>query len=118
MDFRILGPLELQHDGHRVEVRSGKLAELLTALLLRRNEVVSTDRLIEELWNANPPATARKTLQTYVSQLRRVLPAETLLTQPPGYVLRTAVGSLDAERFEKLLAAGRGALEDGDCDMA
>src|SRR5215471_12587772 len=109
MEFLVLGPFELLRDGRPVAVRSGKLAELLAVLLLQRNEVASTDSLIEALWGDDPPATALKTLQLYVSQLRRLLPAETLLTQQPGYVLRIGPRSLDAERFEELLAAARGA---------
>src|SRR5262249_43494016 len=73
---------------------------------------------IEALWGDDPPATALKTLQLYVSQLRRLLPAETLLTQQPGYVLRIGPRSLDAERFEELLAAARGALDAGDAEAA
>src|SRR5262249_29136701 len=118
MEFLILGPLELRHDGRPLAVRSGKLAELLAVLLLRQNEVVSTDRLIEELWDGDPPATALKTLQLYVSQLRRVLPAETVLTHPPGYILRADAGSVDAGRFEELLSAGRSALDRADLDVA
>jgi YVTN family beta-propeller protein len=118
MDFLVLGPLELRHEGRPVAVRSGKLAELLAVLLLRRDEVVSTDSLIDALWDDDPPATALKTLQLYVSQLRRVLPFETVLTQAPGYVLRLGSGSLDAERFEELVGAARGALDAGDPDAA
>jgi DNA-binding SARP family transcriptional activator len=111
MEFGILGSLELRRDGEVVSVRSGKLAMLLVVLLLRRNQVVATDRLIEELWDGDAPATAVKTLQLYVSQLRKVLPAETLLTRPPGYVLRTSRDEVDSDRFEALLADGRRRLE-------
>lgn len=107
MEFLILGPLELRLDGQTVLVRSGKLAMLLALLLLRRNEVVPRDRLVEELWNGDAPPTAVKTLQLYVSQLRKVLPPETLVTRSPGYVLRTSREDVDADRFEALLADGR-----------
>jgi DNA-binding SARP family transcriptional activator/ABC-type transport system substrate-binding protein len=118
MEFQILGPLRLQQDGRSVPVRSGKLAELLAALLLRPNQVVSMDRLIDELWDGAPPATAVKTLQLYVSQLRRVVPPGTLLTQSPGYMLQVSSGSIDAERFEERLAAGRSAHGAGDPESA
>jgi DNA-binding SARP family transcriptional activator/DNA-binding beta-propeller fold protein YncE len=114
LQFKILGPLEVHEDGRVVPVRAGKLAALLAVLLLRRNEVVASDRLVEELWNGDAPATAAKTLQLYVSQLRRLLPAETLVTRAPGYILRVEPGELDAERFEELLASGREALETGE----
>src|SRR5262245_47001250 len=91
---------------------------LLAVLLLRRNEVVATDRLIEELWDGDAPATAVKTLQLYVSQLRKVLPAETLLTRPPGYVLRTSRDEVDSDRFEALLAYGRRRLEAAEAEDA
>jgi YVTN family beta-propeller protein len=118
MEFLVLGSVELLDDGRQVAVRSGKLAELLAVLLLQRNEVASTDSLIDALWGDDPPATALKTLQLYVSQLRRLLPAETLQTRRPGYVLVVDSGSLDSERFEQLLAAGRHALDVGDAEAA
>jgi DNA-binding SARP family transcriptional activator len=82
--YKVLGPLEVHENGRAVPIRPGKLAALLVILLLRRNEVVSADRLIDTLWADEPPVTAAKTLQLYVSQLRKLLPAETLLTQAPG----------------------------------
>ena len=99
-------------------VRAGKLAALLAVLLLRRNEVVASDRLVEDLWNGEAPATASKTLQLYVSQLRRLLPADTLLTRAPGYVLRVEPGDVDADEFEALLASGREELEAGEPERA
>ncbi len=118
MRFKILGPLEVRDDGRVIPVRAGKLTALLAALLLRRNEVVPTDRLVEELWSGEAPATALKTLQLYVSQLRKLLPAETLVTRPPGYVLNVGPDEVDADQFEELLASGREALEAGDPERA
>ena len=94
-----------------VPVRAGKLAALLAVLLLRRNEVVPSDRLVEDLWGGEAPTTALKTLQLYVSQLRKLLPAETLVTRAPGYVLNVGPDEVDADEFEELLASGRQALE-------
>jgi len=84
---------------------------LLALLLLNRNQVVSTDRLIDELWDESPPATATKTLQVYVSQLRKELGPDRLVTRPPGYLLRVEEGELDLERFEQLTANAYAILE-------
>jgi DNA-binding SARP family transcriptional activator/streptogramin lyase len=79
----------------------------LAYLLLHRNELVPSDRLIDELWAENPPATAGKILQNAVSQLRKDLGEGRLLTRPPGYLLRVDPGELDVERFEALAERGR-----------
>ena len=73
MDFRILGPLEVTDQGREPAIASGKTRALLAILLLHANEVVSSDRLIEELWGGRPPETARKSLQVHVSRLRKAL---------------------------------------------
>ena len=73
MDFRILGPLEVADHGREPAIAAGKQRALLTILLLHANEVVSSDRLIEELWGERPPASAAKSLQVHVSRLRRAL---------------------------------------------
>jgi DNA-binding SARP family transcriptional activator/streptogramin lyase len=95
---------------------------LLAALLIRPNAVVSSDRLIDELWGETPPDTASTALHGYVSQLRKVLepgraagaPAEVLVTRAPGYVLRVDPSAIDAARFEQLVQEGRNALAAGD----
>jgi DNA-binding SARP family transcriptional activator len=79
---------------------------LLALLLTRPNEVLSADRLIDELWGSRPPKTAGNTVQYYVSQLRKLLGADRIETKPPGYALRVAPGELDLERFEILLKRG------------
>ena len=99
MQFRILGPLEVLENGHAVRLGGSKQRALLASLLLRANEVVSRDRLIDELWGASPPATAPTALQVYVSQLRKALGRDLILTQPPGYLIRVGDGELDLQRF-------------------
>jgi DNA-binding SARP family transcriptional activator len=70
MEFKILGPLEV-HEGERLLALAGQKQRLLLGvLLLHANEVVSSDQLIDALWGASPPETARKALQMHVSQLR------------------------------------------------
>src|SRR5947208_9209664 len=107
MDFRILGPLEVHDEGGAIPLGAAKQRALLAILLLHRNEVVSTDLLVDGLWGERPPETAHKALQVYVSQLRRVLDPHRVLTQPPGYLLRVDTGELDLERFERLLEHAR-----------
>ena len=107
MDFRILGPLEVLDQGRRVSVRRGKEQALLAYLLLHANELVASDRLVDELWGERPPPTAAKILQNAVSQLRKALGDDRLLTRPPGYFLRVEPGELDLERFEVLTERGR-----------
>ena len=112
MRYRILGPLEvLDDDGRPVALGGRRERTLLAALLLEANRVVSSHRLIDAVWGDDPPETAANALQVHISKLRKVLAASPgavgpLLTEAPGYVLRTSPGQLDAERFEELAAAG------------
>ncbi len=82
---------------------------LLAYLLLHANELVSSDRLIEEVWGPEPAKTATASLQNYVSRLRKAIGAELLVSQPPGYVLRIDPERLDLARFERLAAEAHGA---------
>ena len=108
MDFRILGPLEAVADGGVVALDAAKPRALLAILLLRAGEPVSRDRLIEDLWDGRPPATAAKVLQTYVSQLRKALGSEVIVTRPAGYELVVEPDGLDLHRFERLVTEARG----------
>lgn len=118
MEFRVLGPLEVVEEGHTLALAAGKQRALLAILLLRANEVVSTDELVDGLWGEQPPASAAKSVQIYVSQLRKAIGNGALLTRPPGYVLRIEPGELDLDRFENLLAEGKQALAAGHADDA
>jgi DNA-binding SARP family transcriptional activator len=104
LDFRVLGPLEVSNDGRPITLGGQKQRALLALLLLHANEVVSRDRLIDELWEADPPETARTALQVHISQLRKALGRERILTQAPGYRVIVGPGELDLERFEELVA--------------
>src|SRR5712692_8344828 len=106
MEFRILGPLEVVEEGHRVKLGGARRRALLAILLTRANEIVSTDRLIDELWGDRPPKTAANTLQYYVSQLRKLLGADRIVTRRPGYLIQVEPGELDLERFERLAEEG------------
>jgi DNA-binding SARP family transcriptional activator len=109
LELRILGPLEVLVDGEPVELRRAKQRALLALLLLSAGEVVSADRLIDELWGGQPPATAKDALQNYVSQLRKALGPDVIVTRPPGYVLDVESEQTDIGRFERLVAQGRDA---------
>jgi DNA-binding SARP family transcriptional activator len=106
MEFRILGPLEVIRDGRPLDLSGRKRRALLLALLLDANRVVSSPRLIDALWEEEPPATAHKALQLYVSQLRKLLGRERLQTKAPGYLLRLEPDELDLARFERMQSEG------------
>jgi DNA-binding SARP family transcriptional activator len=110
-EFRLLGPLEVVVDGTPVDIPAAKPRALLALLLLNRNRVVPMDRLIDELWGEEPPARATKALQVYVSQLRKALGPERLVTRAPGYELRVADGELDVDWFQALTAEARAASD-------
>ena len=88
MEFSILGPLEVRADGRAVPLGAAKPRSLLAVLLLHANQVVSSDRLIDELWGEAPPATVAKSIHVYVSGLRKQLGDGILVTRAPGYLLR------------------------------
>jgi DNA-binding SARP family transcriptional activator len=106
MEFRILGPLEIHSDGQALDLGGTKQRSLLAVLLLHANQVVSQDRLVDALWESDPPETAHKALQVHVSGLRKLLGKERLETRPPGYLLRVADDELDLERFRQLREQG------------
>ena len=114
MEFRVLGPLEVRDGDRSLPLGGAKQRALLALLALNANRVVSRERLIDELWGEEPPETAVTTVQVYVSRLRKVLGAGTLVTRPPGYMLATETELVDLERFEHLAAEGRAALAGGD----
>ena len=121
MDFRILGPLEVLHEGG-IPIALGPPHQraVLARLIVSADETVTTDRLIEDLWPGDIPATARHALHVYVSRLRSALgPDRVRLDRSgDGYRISVAAGGLDAARFERLAADGRAALGRGDPEEA
>jgi DNA-binding SARP family transcriptional activator len=114
VEFRILGPLEVFADGQALALGAAKQKALLAILLLRANRVVPSDELIDALWEEQPPETAPKALQVYVSQLRKALGRDRIVTRAPGYLIRVEPGELDLERFERLVGeGGRDRLAEG-----
>jgi DNA-binding SARP family transcriptional activator len=106
MEFRILGPLEVVDEDRQVSLGGARQRAVLALLLTRANEVVSSEWLIDQLWAEQPPKAAANTVQYYVSQLRKALGAERILTRAPGYVIHVEPGELDLDRFELLVDQG------------
>jgi DNA-binding SARP family transcriptional activator len=102
-DFRLLGPLEVASEDATLELGGPKHRALLALLLFDAGRAVSTDRLIEALWGERPPRTAATSLQNFVSQLRKVLGADRIVTKPPGYLIRIDPSQLDVNRAQALL---------------
>jgi DNA-binding SARP family transcriptional activator len=118
MEFRILGPLEIRQRGRSLTCRGAKQRLLLAVLLLRPNEALSSDYLLEALWGDDPPSTANKALQVHVSQLRRLLEPGLLVTRPPGYELRVGDWQIDLQVFEAHVARARAAAAAGRTEEA
>jgi DNA-binding SARP family transcriptional activator len=124
VEIRVLGPLEVVVDGRFIELPGAKARLLLAALVVHANEVISTDRLFEVLWGAQPPESAANTLQTYVAHLRTALEpdrarrkaGQVLVTRQPGYMLAIEPGAIDAVRFERLAEQGRRELATAPAD--
>ncbi|HEV2372097.1 MAG TPA: BTAD domain-containing putative transcriptional regulator [Streptosporangiaceae bacterium] len=121
MLFRILGPLEVRTREGWQGIGAPKWRALLAALLLRPGQVVSIERVVDELWGEDAPPGARKLAHGYVLRLRRLLDdpqGQVLVTRPGGYQLLAVHGDLDAGQFEDLAAAGRKALAEDDAPQA
>jgi len=106
-DFRLLGPLEVVEAGERAALPAGQPRALLARLLLDANRAVPADVLVDSIWGESPPASSRKVLQVYVSQLRKLLAADRIETQPASYALRVRPNELDLARFEELTTAAQ-----------
>jgi predicted ATPase/DNA-binding SARP family transcriptional activator len=113
VELRILGPVEALVDGQPVALGAPKQRALLAALLLAAGEVVSRERLIDELWGEQPPRSAVPSLQVYVHGLRQALGAALVETHGTGYSLAVAAEQVDLQRFARLVSAARRALADG-----
>src|SRR5215470_395121 len=107
ISYLILGPLEIHDGAAEVALRGGQQRKLLAILLLHAGEAVTSDRLIDELWQGKPPNTAVKALHGYISSLRKQLGSEAVETLGSGYRLAVVAEDVDARRFEKLLPEAR-----------
>ena len=121
MQFRILGPLEVQVDEGWSGINAAKWRTVLAVLLLQPGQVVSTDRLITEVWPDDTPNRATNLISVYVHRLRRLIgdpDGKVLTTRAPGYQLLIDAEDIDAGRFAQLTSAGRQALSAGDFERA
>ena len=113
-ELRVLGPLEVVVDGAAVPLPGRKHPRLLAALTVADGHSCSIEALTDAVWGETPPRSARKLLQLYVSQLRKVVPEGAIRTTESGYALDVIGGSIDAERFELLAREAEGALASGN----
>src|SRR6202051_2693909 len=104
MEFRLLGPLQVLDGDTPVEIGGSKRKAVLALLVLRANEGVGSDRLIDELWGEQAPRNAAAALHNHVSRLRKALGPDVLARREWGYVLRSPPETIDVRRFELLLA--------------
>ena len=119
LEVRVLGPVEVVGDAGPVRLPGQKHRRLLASLVVHRGTTVAADVLIETLWHGSPPSSAAKLVQVYVSQLRKALPSALgIETRDRGYALVLDPRSLDAARFERLLANGMQARREGSPELA
>ncbi|MFD4263033.1 BTAD domain-containing putative transcriptional regulator [Streptomyces sp. NPDC058534] len=127
MDIEVLGALSVREHGVSVTPTAPKPRQVLALLALHADRVVPVSALIEELWDDEPPRSARTTLQTYVLQLRELIAAalaaggerdvtakDVLVTLPGGYRLDTRGGRVDFREFEQRAGAGYRAVDAED----
>jgi YVTN family beta-propeller protein len=123
MEIRLLGEIEVSADGIRLPLGGPRQRAVLADLALHAGQAVPAVQLIDDLWGERPPASARSTLESYVSRLRHVLNAAgadgaSLETTPAGYMLDAVPEHVDTWQFRDLTASGSGALERGDAATA
>ena len=126
MDIDVLGALAVRENGTSITPTAPKPRQVLALLALHADQVVPVSALIEELWGAEPPRSARTTLQTYVLQLRALIATalengdgartakDVLVTLPGGYLLNSAGGTSDVREFDRLAGLGYRAMDAGD----
>lgn len=125
LEVNVLGPLEATACGASIVPSARKPRQVLALLALNSGHVVTSDTMIEEIWGDRPPGVPLGTLQTYILHLRRKLgqalardgdrtSKEVLITTPGGYTLDVPRDDVDAGRYERLVAAGRCAVNHGD----
>ena len=121
MEVRLLGPLDVLVDGRSAQLGGAKQRALLAILAIHANEVLPSERLIDELWPGHAPESAVNTLQGYVSRLRKALAPDgsngaepVIVFRPPGYVLTVPLEQIDSRRFERLVGEAESRAATGD----
>ncbi|WP_235926147.1 AfsR/SARP family transcriptional regulator [Actinokineospora pegani] len=116
-EFRVLGPVEARGPRGQVRIPPGRQQVILACLLVEANQVVSTEHLVDALWDDQPPDTARTQVQICVSRLRKSLGdaglAVPIETRPPGYLLRVNETALDVHHFTRTVAEARVLAKEG-----
>ncbi|MEU5599641.1 AfsR/SARP family transcriptional regulator [Streptomyces sp. NPDC020298] len=135
MDIDVLGTLAVREKGVSITPTAPKPRQVLALLALYADQVVPVNMLTEELWGAEPPRSARPTLQTYILQLRELITValedgtdggagerrsakDVLLTVPGGYLLKSSEGTSDVREFERLAGTGYRAMDAEDYPQA
>src|SRR4028118_2162005 len=118
LEFVVLGPLEVRRGGDALQIATRRQRALMLLLLLNVGRPVPAERLIDQLWDGNPPPQAAVTLRSYVSTLRQALGGRAgggaaLATRGQGYVLDVPAEAVDATRFTALVEQGRARLRAG-----
>ena len=121
-EFRLLGPLEVRVDGSAMPLGGAKQRTLLALLLVNAGDAVPVERIVDELWEAEPPASAAQSVQMHVSRLRKQLAAsgngDLLVTRPSGYAVAVDPERLDSDRFRRLLEHTRRHRDAGGSEPA
>ncbi len=117
MEFRVLGPVEVDGPDGPLTVGGRRQRLVLAHMLLRANQLVATEVLIDEIWDQEPPDGARNAIQAYISRLRHVV-GDRIEGRDAGYLLRVEPGELDLERFEELVRDGRALVDADPADAA
>jgi DNA-binding SARP family transcriptional activator/tetratricopeptide (TPR) repeat protein len=108
LEFRLLGPVDVLLDGRPAEISAPRQRIVLAMLLFEANRVVSVSRLVDAIWDEDPPATARSQVHISVSALRKLLGsadgARLIVTRSPGYLIQASAETFDLDRFERLVA--------------
>ena len=115
--FQVLGPTEARQSGLLIPLSGVRRRALVTRLLLNAGRAVSAETLLEDVWDGQIPSAASATLQSHVSQLRKVL-GECLQRSATGYVLHLDAAVVDAAEFEVRIASGVSRMTAGDAQAA
>jgi DNA-binding SARP family transcriptional activator/ABC-type glycerol-3-phosphate transport system substrate-binding protein len=118
MEIWVLGSMGATEAGRQIDLGGRRQRAVLAGLISHADTPVSTEKLIALVWGEAPPPSARKSLQAYVSRLRRSLGGGRITATADGYALRVGPDELDATRFEALAARGRAQLDEGDAGAA